>query len=180
MCNSKMRFVALLAAFASLTGLGLAGAARAFEDFAGRLGPEKLAHMRFELELTDEQVEKLQDIFLESARKLIPKRGELQLARLELGAMKSEPDPDRKKVEDQVRKMGALRTEVQLFQTMRQLDVLTVLTPEQRKKLQRHFIPGDRGWGHGGRGPEMPERMERRRMERMRGMGGMMENPEED
>ncbi len=162
MCKSQIRFVVwalTLAAVASLTFVERAGA---FMGMYEGLSSEKLAHMRFELELTDEQMDELQDIFLASAKKLIPKRGELKLARLEMGAMMSDPEPDRKKIEAHVRNVGALQTEVRLLQMMRRLDVLAVLTPEQRKMLQMRFAPG-RGRKHSEMGRGMRERMGRAR-----------------
>ncbi len=162
MCKSRVRFVVWALALAAAASLTFVERAGAFMGMYKGLSPEKFTHMRFELELTDEQVDELQDIFLASARKLIPKRGEIKLARLEMGAMMSDPEPDRKKIEAHIRNVGALQTEVRLLQMMRRLDVIAVLTPEQRKMLQKRFAPG-RGRKHSEMGRGMRERMGRAR-----------------
>lgn len=131
-----------------------------------------LGMLRKELELTDDQIDKLRGIFLNGKKEWVRRRADLIVAKIEVLQALPESGADRKKVEDAVKVVGERWTDLRLAQTHALLDGLDVLSVEQRKKLRTlpFLMMGawgcptcGRGWGgmdSGGVGEGMDEEEE--------------------
>ena len=110
------------------------------------------------LNLTPEQVEKMRDLRGSFFKEKIPLRNELMSKRLELRALWVQTNPDEEKILAKQKEINGLRAQLQEKATKNRLEMLKILTPEQRAQWQvykasfRHSRGYDRGCGWG-RGP---------------------------
>ena len=122
-------------------------------------GPD--TSLLFQLNLTPEQTAKINALREENLRdtkplkdKMFSKRGDLRLLWLQT-------NPDQNKIIAAQKEIRALRDQMQDKMTAYRLEVLKVLTPEQKEKakslkMEHGFGPGMRSGGHGmGPGPGM-------------------------
>ena len=91
--------------------------------------------MRTRLGLTNEQMKKLRDLRLSSAKTAIPPRATLQIKRLELQQLMLSDKPDRVAIDRKVKEISDARAALMMIHIDRQLAVREILTPEQREKL---------------------------------------------
>ncbi len=103
-----------------------------------------------ELELTDDQVNKLEDLQSAHEKEMLDAKQNIERARLNLKELMKDDDPSESKIKAKIREIGSLRTDMQLTQVDVFFAVRNILTDEQAEKLQslRH---GGRAGGHDGR-----------------------------
>ena len=97
--------------------------------------------LKRELDLTEVQLERLRGIGVEYQRTRIAARAELASKRLDLVEMLRTTEPSRSEIEQKVREMGRLRTELQLGRVHAILEARNVLTPEQLQKFHSLGVP---------------------------------------
>jgi len=113
----------------------IAGPALAqWEPFEGP--PCKMKKLAEHLGLSEEQLTQIKQLRMESTKQSIQLKAKLDVAELELRAMMEEPKPNRGKIENKVKEIGALRTQLHLLQIDRNLKMREILTPEQLDKLE--------------------------------------------
>ncbi|MBI4167265.1 MAG: Spy/CpxP family protein refolding chaperone [Acidobacteria bacterium] len=124
-----------------------------------------------ELGLTDEQSDKLHQIFLDSRKASIKTRADLQIRRMELHEILGADKTDREAAMKKVQEISDLRGQMMRQHVESMLAAKSVLTPEQQKKIhammaermsrrgegfraRREFRggPGGPGGGQGGYG----------------------------
>ncbi len=111
------------------------------------------------LNLTDDQIEKLDQLRLKHQIEMVKKQAEVKEARLELKAMMRKTSVDEKAVLDKQNKISALKAQIAEAKLRHQLAVRKVFNEEQLKKWlkMRHkgraFGRGGHGFKHDDRGP---------------------------
>lgn len=108
------------------------------------------------IELTDEQRTKLEAKQSDHQKKIIQLRADLSVARLEKQEMMKDRNFKKEKVEKQIKKMMAVKTDMQMARLDALADLRTILTDEQWDVFRNNM--GKRGHGFGnedgfGRGP---------------------------
>jgi Spy/CpxP family protein refolding chaperone len=110
------------------------------------------------LNLSPEQVEKMRVLRDSFFKEKIPLGNELMSKRLELRALWVQTNPDEEKILAKQKEINGLRAQLQEKATKSRLEMLRILSPEQRARWQaykasfRHGRGNDRGCGWG-RGP---------------------------
>jgi len=99
------------------------------------------------LNLTDEQTAKINALRETHLKDIKPLRDKMFSKRGELRLLWLQTNPDQEKILAEQREIRALRDKMQDKMTTYRLEVLKVLTPEQKEKL-KSFGPG-RGFGPG-------------------------------
>jgi Spy/CpxP family protein refolding chaperone len=107
--------------------------------------------MKEALGLTDEQSEKLRQIFSESKKSSIRARAELQVKRMELHEIMMGEKTDREAALKKAAEISDLRGQMMRQHVETMLAAKAVLTPEQQKKA--HALMAER-WSHRGEGFE--------------------------
>jgi len=104
-----------------------------------------------DLNLSEDQIEQLQDLRLEHQKEMLEMRNTLQTKRLELQTQLLSEKPDRVKINSLVEEMGELWTDMQKKAIDYQIRMREILTPEQWDKLHSYRSFGGRGqqgnWG---------------------------------
>ncbi|MBI3946921.1 MAG: periplasmic heavy metal sensor [Armatimonadetes bacterium] len=93
------------------------------------------------LNLTDQQVERLQNIHVEAQKQAVRQMADVRIAQIDLMQLLSQPNPDRRRIEDAARDLGRRMTEVHLARVRSFLDAWDVLTPEQRQQVRSMMGP---------------------------------------
>ncbi len=113
------------------------------------------------LNLTPDQMQKLQAIRINFFKETIAQRNQLDLARMELRALWSQPNPDANAIVAKQKQVNALRDQILEAAVRFRLEARKVFTPEQLAKIQarraafgygfgrRHHGMGAGGCGHG-------------------------------
>lgn len=104
-----------------------------------------------DLDLSKEQVKKLDTLELQFEKETINLRNEIQSKQLELRELWTADTPDETKINTKIDEIAKLRAEIEKKRTSHLLEVKKVLTDEQWSKLQSG--PGFRGKVPEGRGP---------------------------
>jgi Spy/CpxP family protein refolding chaperone len=120
--------------------------------FGGGRGLLRLAdnsRLRAYLNLTDQQVDRLHQIAIDSEKSSVKTRADLELRGIELRELLRADNPDHDAVLKKVDEISALRGQMMKQHIETLLTAKSVLTPEQQKKL-RSFRE-DRGFGGPGR-----------------------------
>ena len=108
-------------------------------------------NMMGKLNLTDQQKESMQKLRIEMQKKNTPLMSQIRLARLEIQQLMMAENPDRAKVESQMKEISSLELKVKLNGLDHMFAVRNLLTPEQRKIWKE-----ERGENFmGGMGPQM-------------------------
>lgn len=136
-------------------------------------GPSMLdERMRRELGLTGDQTKRLHELRLQTQKSAIRSRADLETKQLELQELLNAQTPDRAAIDRTIREIGDLHASQMKADIDMRLGLQSVLTPEQRKKMndlrERRFnerVPGPGGPG----GPGAPGRREQRTPARPRG-----------
>jgi len=116
--------------------------------FGGGLGLLGLAHnsrLRAYLNLTDQQVDRLHQISVDSEKASVKTRADLELRRIELRELWRADNPDHDAVMKKVQEISELRGQMMKQHMETLLTARSVLTPEQQKKLR--FFRENRGFG---------------------------------
>jgi Spy/CpxP family protein refolding chaperone len=98
------------------------------------------------LDLSSDQKKRMADIRDRQQRSAIKAQADMRLARLDLRKLMRADTPDRRAVESQIEKLGAMRTAMQKSRVGMMFDLRAVLTQEQRDKLKdwrENGRPGD-------------------------------------
>lgn len=121
-----------------------------------------MLHHRAELGLSPDQVGRLESLRGDFARDAIRRDADIRVAELDLASLLQQEPLDLPKVETKVRDVAQLRAELRIARLRTIEQGKTVLTPDQRTRLQTllsgmHHGPGG---GHGERpgGPPAPRR----------------------
>jgi len=93
-----------------------------------------------EIGLTKEQRGRIEEILLESEKKLAEIEPELRIRRMELEMLMGEMNPDENKAKALIEEIGRLQTEFLLIRIQRRIKLKEVLTPEQQEKIMRFLI----------------------------------------
>jgi Spy/CpxP family protein refolding chaperone len=125
---------------------GMRGGGRGFgRGSGGGLPLEAMA----ELNLTDEQREKLSSLREQRMKAAIPIEADLKLAQIDLQKLLRNDTPDKAAVSRQADRISALRANLMKNRLSGMIEARAVLTPEQQKKLKELRL-------------QAPERTERR------------------
>ncbi len=89
-----------------------------------------------DLDLSAEQVQKVEKVRLKAQRKAIKLRADLKLARLDLRELLQSDHPNKTAIYKKLDQIGALRTKLEKTHIDARLEICNLLTPEQRAKLQ--------------------------------------------
>jgi len=98
---------------------------------AKRLSVEKI------LDLTAEQRDAIQRIRIDFLKKQIPRHADLKLARIELEEL-IESEAPVKKIDEQIRKIAEIQTQLLDYRIKERLEVGKILTKEQKRQLRHH------------------------------------------
>ncbi len=90
-----------------------------------------------ELGLTSEQLQKLEDIRFNSEKETIKHRSALQIMHLELRRLTSAENPDRAAIDKKIQETAQEEAALMRTSVNARLDARSVLTAEQRTKLQQ-------------------------------------------
>jgi Spy/CpxP family protein refolding chaperone len=123
-----------------------------------------------ELELTDEQRQKLEDVHYRQLKKVIPMQSELRLAALDLRHLMHAENPDARAIDAQIDRIASMRANVGKARVASLLEARAILTPEQRKMWRDHAAMGGMRGMRGG--PGGPGARGRRDMMMRHGQGG--------
>lgn len=104
------------------------------------------------LGLTDQQVDRLRHIMVETEKTSVKNRAEIEVRGIELRELLHAENSDRDAVMKKVQEISSLRGEMMQAHVSALLDAKAVLTPEQQKKV-RAFVESRMG-DHGPGGPE--------------------------
>lgn len=116
-------------------GLGLHG---------GRCGGFLLAWAD-ELELTDDQVEQIEELRDRHRREAIERRADAEVAKLDLDGLKEEPDADLAAIQAKMRELAELRIDGEMSRLRMHRQIHDLLTEEQRQQLEE-LREGRRGF----------------------------------
>ena len=120
--------IALVAAVAGLVALA-----------AWAQGPLKNPKVIQELGLSQDQIQKLEDLKYQHQRQMIDVRHDLALKRLDLKREMEKDNPDRAKINRLMDETSALQGQKQRLRTNHLLDAREILTPEQRAKVRERM-----------------------------------------
>ncbi len=93
-----------------------------------------------ELKLSKEQVKKLEEIYVNYNREVIKLRADLDSKKFELEYLLQQDVFDMKAIEKAIDEMTESAKILEKFEIMTRVEMLNVLTPEQRKKLMAFII----------------------------------------
>jgi Spy/CpxP family protein refolding chaperone len=117
-----------------MQGRGMMGRGMMRGEMMG--GHQRLMHMCMQhLDLNAKQKEEIEGIRMATMKKVIHKKADMQIARLELGDLLSKDQVDMKAVEAKVKQIEGLRADIHLALIKAKEEVKSKLTPDQRKKI---------------------------------------------
>jgi Spy/CpxP family protein refolding chaperone len=118
------------------------------------LAGKKLMH---EIGLSDQQIEKVQELSLKADREQIDIRADLDKAHLDMRQLLSADKPDQKAVFAQIEKIGALEIRMKKNRIGLMLEVRKLMTPAQWEKIEKIWAEehGKGRYIHRGQGDEM-------------------------
>ncbi len=124
--------------------------------------------LRYELELTEEQINAMATIHKGTQSRIIPTSQELRVKRRELMGLLKESEPDEVRLDTLFKEVANLQTEIErcIFEDIRQMK--EILTPEQKQQFfelfqerlfgkKMHGFPSGHGYKRGER-YKMPKR----------------------
>jgi Spy/CpxP family protein refolding chaperone len=118
-------------------------------DFVGyALG--SLLHQKQDVNLSDEQVQKLKSLKLDYARTRIRGKAEIKLAEVDVRALMFDEKADLGAIESAMRKAESARTALRLEGVKTMRAAADVLSPEQREKWRAHMRARHGHDGHRG------------------------------
>jgi len=141
-------FVTILALVAGISTAALAqrGAGRMMGpgpdgkgncDHPGFRGPGMILHMKAELDLTDDQVAKMQKINFAHQETMIDMKAELRKAQLKMRQEELADNPDKLKVLSAAREVNTIKGKMQEERIGHRFQMRELLNPEQLEKLKK-------------------------------------------
>ena len=99
-----------------------------------------------EVDLSNEQIDKIRAI-RENAHKLnIPLRGQLELKEVEIRELINGDKPDKEKVAAKIKEMETIKAQMHVNRSNAHIDALNELTKDQRNKMEKEmFVRGGPG-----------------------------------
>jgi Spy/CpxP family protein refolding chaperone len=91
-----------------------------------------------EIGLEEAQIDKIKSIHLSSEKEVIKLRADLQISRLELRELMSSDNPDKAKVNKKIDELSQLRAKIQKIEAGTRIDVISLLTPEQKQSFKEY------------------------------------------
>jgi Spy/CpxP family protein refolding chaperone len=104
----------------------------------GHMGCGALIGMKDELELTEDQVEKLKTMKMERQKRAINDKAAVEILELELKELLSEETIDIKAVDGKIDRIASLKAKMHKDKIHTMVDSKNVLTAEQKEKLGKH------------------------------------------
>jgi Spy/CpxP family protein refolding chaperone len=112
-----------------------------------------------ELNLSQDQKDRIAAVHDKTARAMIRSRADLQTARLDMRELLRSDNPDERAIDAQIDKIAAIRADMAKARMGARLEVRSILTPEQRSKLRE---PRPRGAMRGNDDGAAPRKDRRR------------------
>lgn len=100
-----------------------------------------------DLKLTEDQIDKIKSLYQTERKKNIALHSELELKRIELQELMDTAKPDKAKVEAKMKEIEAVRTKIHSNRLNLRIDVLEILTKEQRDQLEKIKLQCPMGCG---------------------------------
>jgi len=148
----------LAAALVSTLMLSVAVSAQPGPRMAGqhRMAGKMKCKGPADLDLTDEQKAKIDDLRLQLQKEVAPLRAQMVTLQTDLSLLLTADSPDLNKIKETSKKLSELQEQMHMKHIEHQLEVRKLLTAEQRKKFDAHLLAGLKGgprgpgeWGHG-------------------------------
>ncbi len=92
------------------------------------------------LNLSDKQLEKIEKIRLNTRKKMIKLGAQVSELNIEMKEEFLKEKIDENKIKDLINKINKSRSEIFKLQVMSRIEILKVLTPEQRKEIRLSFL----------------------------------------
>ncbi len=135
-------------------------------DSWARMGPEFYVRFSEKLDLSDDQLKKIESIGAAARKEAIKKEAALEIARVELDELLHQDDVDLSRVKAKLSEIASLRAEIEFNFIKTSKEIEKALTDDQRRRARdiwrevEHRERGmeDEGW-------EIMKNMERRKME---------------
>lgn len=110
------------------------------------LAPPRHLHMLAmkDLNLTKEQTDKIKSLRIGLKKQNIPLISDLKIKRIEMKELMDAEKPDKDKVTAKIREMESIRTKIHTNRAVMHIDVMNVLTKEQREKMEQQRCFGPR------------------------------------
>ena len=135
-------------------------------DSWARMGPEFYVRFSEKLDLSDDQLKKIESIRAAARKEAIKKEAALEIAHVELDELLHQDDVDLPKVKAKLSEIASLRAEIEFNSIKTPKEIEKVLTDEQRNRARaiwRELEHRERGMGDQSR--DIMEKLERRKME---------------
>jgi Spy/CpxP family protein refolding chaperone len=121
------------------------------------------------LNLTEQQKEKIEAIRDKTLKETIKKKADLQIAKIDLRSLLDKENVDMNAVESQLKTMESLKTDIRLSHIKAFEEIKATLTPDQRKqfkeKMEEWFMMRGKGMKCGNRRGMMGGMMQQKGME---------------
>lgn len=88
--------------------------------------------------LEEAQIDKIKSIHLSSQKNIIKLRADLEIARLELKELMSADSPNKSKVNSKIDELSQLKAKIQKIEAGTKIDVMSVLTAEQKQSFKEY------------------------------------------
>jgi Spy/CpxP family protein refolding chaperone len=153
----KVMVAVMMVAILAAAGLVMAQGYEKGPGMGMGYGPHSGGHGLWSaLNLTPEQVQKVQALRESFFKETIPLRNELMSKKLELRSLWLKTNPDEEQILAKQKEINDLRAQLQEKATKNRLEMRKVLTPEQQAQLANLRGRSGRGYGRGcgfGSGP---------------------------
>jgi Spy/CpxP family protein refolding chaperone len=91
-----------------------------------------------EIGLEEAQIDKIKSIHLSSEKEVIKLRADLEIAQLELKELMHSDNPDKSRVNKKIDELSQLRAKIQKIEAGTKIDVMSVLTAEQKQSFKEY------------------------------------------
>ncbi len=99
-------------------------------------GDRMMLHGMKDLNLTKEQKDKIKSLHIATKKQNIPLMSDLKIKRIEMKELMDAEKPDKDKVAAKIKEMETIRTKLHTNRATTHIDVMNVLTKEQRDKFE--------------------------------------------
>lgn len=127
-------------------GMGMHFNLRNDDDDDALLAPPRHMNMLAmkDLNLSKEQTDKIKSLHTALKKQNIPLNADLKLKRIEMKELMDAEKPDKDKVTTKIKEMESIRTKIHTNRAVTHIEVMNVLTKEQREKLEQQRCFGPR------------------------------------